>query len=163
VTSGSAGSPGSWPCGCNCRRLNAGPALRRLVDDALADAARSAGAVLALWAVTAVAVLGGQGLLKILPLRWVTRLAALVMVVMAGFTLARRCGNARRANGRRRPRTVGPPADATISGAIYATRVSSLVNSGATHVSMRDRGRRYRNTYYKVPQHLLQIAGQDVF
>jgi Ca2+/H+ antiporter, TMEM165/GDT1 family len=46
------------------------------------------GSVLALWAVTAVAILGGQGLLKILPLRWVTRLAALVMVVMAGFTLA---------------------------------------------------------------------------
>jgi putative Ca2+/H+ antiporter (TMEM165/GDT1 family) len=46
------------------------------------------GSVLALWAVTAVAILGGQGLLKILPLRWITRLAALVMVVMAGFTLA---------------------------------------------------------------------------
>jgi orotate phosphoribosyltransferase len=30
------------PCGCNCRRLNAVPAFRRLVDDALADAARSA-------------------------------------------------------------------------------------------------------------------------
>ena len=29
------------PCGCNCRRLNAVPALRRLVDDALADATRS--------------------------------------------------------------------------------------------------------------------------
>jgi len=29
------------PCGCNCRRLNAMPALRRLVDDALADATRS--------------------------------------------------------------------------------------------------------------------------
>jgi orotate phosphoribosyltransferase len=29
------------PCGCNCRRLNAVPALRRLVDDALADAVRS--------------------------------------------------------------------------------------------------------------------------
>ena len=29
------------PCGCNCRRLNAAPALRRLVDDALADATRS--------------------------------------------------------------------------------------------------------------------------
>ena len=28
------------PCGCNCRRLNALPALRRLVDDALADAVR---------------------------------------------------------------------------------------------------------------------------
>jgi orotate phosphoribosyltransferase len=29
------------PCGCNCRRLNAVPALRRLVDAALADATRS--------------------------------------------------------------------------------------------------------------------------
>jgi orotate phosphoribosyltransferase len=29
------------PCGCNCRRLNAVPALRRLVDDALADATRA--------------------------------------------------------------------------------------------------------------------------
>jgi len=28
------------PCGCNCRRLNAHPAFRRLVDDALAAAAR---------------------------------------------------------------------------------------------------------------------------
>ena len=30
------------PCGCNCRRLNALPVFRRLIDDALADAARSA-------------------------------------------------------------------------------------------------------------------------
>jgi orotate phosphoribosyltransferase len=30
------------PCGCNCRRLNAIPALRRVVGDALADAARLA-------------------------------------------------------------------------------------------------------------------------
>ena len=29
------------PCGCNCRRLNTIPALRRLVDDALTDATRS--------------------------------------------------------------------------------------------------------------------------
>jgi orotate phosphoribosyltransferase len=29
------------PCGCNCRRLNALPAVRRLIDDALADATRS--------------------------------------------------------------------------------------------------------------------------
>ena len=29
------------PCGCNCRRLNALPAFRRLIDDALAEAARS--------------------------------------------------------------------------------------------------------------------------
>jgi orotate phosphoribosyltransferase len=29
------------PCGCNCRRLNTIPALRRLVDDALTDVTRS--------------------------------------------------------------------------------------------------------------------------
>jgi Ca2+/H+ antiporter, TMEM165/GDT1 family len=45
------------------------------------------GSVLALWAVTALAITGGQKLLRILPVRWITRLAALVMVVMAGFTL----------------------------------------------------------------------------
>lgn len=46
------------------------------------------GSALALWSVTAVAVTGGRGLLRILPLRWIGYLAALVMVVMAGFTLA---------------------------------------------------------------------------
>jgi Ca2+/H+ antiporter, TMEM165/GDT1 family len=45
------------------------------------------GSVLALWAVTALAITGGQKLSRILPVRWITRLAALVMVVMAGFTL----------------------------------------------------------------------------
>ena len=46
------------------------------------------GSVLALWLVTGLAITGGRGLLRILPLRWISRLAALVMVVMAGFTLA---------------------------------------------------------------------------
>ena len=46
------------------------------------------GSVLALWSVTALAITGGRGLQRILPLRWIARLAALVMVVMAGFTLA---------------------------------------------------------------------------
>jgi Ca2+/H+ antiporter, TMEM165/GDT1 family len=46
------------------------------------------GSVLALWLVTALAITGGRGLLRILPLRWISRLAALLMVVMAGFTLA---------------------------------------------------------------------------
>lgn len=46
------------------------------------------GSVLALWSVAALAITGGRGLLRILPLRWIGRLAALVMVVMAGFTLA---------------------------------------------------------------------------
>ncbi|HTQ92329.1 MAG TPA: TMEM165/GDT1 family protein [Streptosporangiaceae bacterium] len=46
------------------------------------------GSVLALWLVTGLAITGGRGLLRILPLRWISRLAALVMVVMAGFTVA---------------------------------------------------------------------------
>ena len=46
------------------------------------------GSVLALWSVVALAIVGGRGLQRILPLRWIARLAALVMVVMAGFTLA---------------------------------------------------------------------------
>jgi putative Ca2+/H+ antiporter (TMEM165/GDT1 family) len=45
------------------------------------------GSVLALWSVTALAITGGHKLSRILPVRWITRLAALVMVVMAGFTL----------------------------------------------------------------------------
>ena len=45
------------------------------------------GSVLALWAVVVVAIVGGRGLQRILPLRWITRLAALLMVIMAGFTL----------------------------------------------------------------------------
>jgi Ca2+/H+ antiporter, TMEM165/GDT1 family len=45
------------------------------------------GSVLALWAVVVLAIVGGRGLQRILPMRWIARLAALVMVVMAGFTL----------------------------------------------------------------------------
>jgi Ca2+/H+ antiporter, TMEM165/GDT1 family len=46
------------------------------------------GSVLALWSVVALAIVGGRGLQRILPLRWIARLAALAMVVMAAFTLA---------------------------------------------------------------------------
>ena len=45
------------------------------------------GSVLALWSVVALAIVGGRGLQRILPLRWIARLAALAMVIMAGFTL----------------------------------------------------------------------------
>jgi putative Ca2+/H+ antiporter (TMEM165/GDT1 family) len=45
------------------------------------------GSVLALWTVTAIAITGGRKLSQIVPVRWITRLAAVVMVVMAGFTL----------------------------------------------------------------------------
>ena len=45
------------------------------------------GSVLGLWLVAALAVTGGRALLRILPMRWISRLAALVMVVMAAVTL----------------------------------------------------------------------------
>jgi Ca2+/H+ antiporter, TMEM165/GDT1 family len=45
------------------------------------------GSVLGLWLVAALAITGGRGLLRILPMRWISRLAALVMVVMAAITL----------------------------------------------------------------------------
>jgi Ca2+/H+ antiporter, TMEM165/GDT1 family len=46
------------------------------------------GAVLALWAVAAVAIVGGRGLLKVIPLTWITRCAAAIMLVLAGISLA---------------------------------------------------------------------------
>src|SRR3984957_13297420 len=46
------------------------------------------GSVLALWSVVALAIVGGRRLQRILPLRWVGRLDALAVGVMAAFTLA---------------------------------------------------------------------------
>ena len=46
------------------------------------------GAVLALWAVAALAIVGGRGLLKVIPLTWITRIAAVIMLVIAGLSLA---------------------------------------------------------------------------
>lgn len=46
------------------------------------------GAVLALWAVAAVAIAGGRGLLKLIPLTWVTRIAAVIMLILAGVSIA---------------------------------------------------------------------------
>lgn len=46
------------------------------------------GAVLALWAVAGVAIAGGRGLLKVISLTWVSRLAAAIMLVLAGISLA---------------------------------------------------------------------------
>jgi putative Ca2+/H+ antiporter (TMEM165/GDT1 family) len=45
------------------------------------------GAVLALWAVGALGIFGGQMLMKRVPLRLITRIAAAVMVVLAGFSI----------------------------------------------------------------------------
>jgi putative Ca2+/H+ antiporter (TMEM165/GDT1 family) len=45
------------------------------------------GAVLGLWAVGLLAILGGKTLLKVLPIVWITRLAAVVMVALSIFSL----------------------------------------------------------------------------
>lgn len=45
------------------------------------------GAVLGLWAVGALGIFGGQLLMKRVPLRLITKVAAAVMVVLAGFSL----------------------------------------------------------------------------
>lgn len=45
------------------------------------------GAVLALWTVAGLAIVGGRSLLKVIPMRMITRIAAGVMIVLAGFSL----------------------------------------------------------------------------
>jgi putative Ca2+/H+ antiporter (TMEM165/GDT1 family) len=44
------------------------------------------GAVLALWGVSVIAVFGGSRLARVVPYRWLTRIAAAILVVMAVFT-----------------------------------------------------------------------------
>ncbi|RNG18071.1 TMEM165/GDT1 family protein [Streptomyces botrytidirepellens] len=45
------------------------------------------GAVLALWAVAGLGILGGRTLMKHVPLRLITKVAALVMLALGGFSL----------------------------------------------------------------------------
>jgi putative Ca2+/H+ antiporter (TMEM165/GDT1 family) len=45
------------------------------------------GAVLGLWAVALLAILGGRSLLKVLPMKWITRVAAVVMCGLAGYSI----------------------------------------------------------------------------
>ena len=45
------------------------------------------GAVFGLWAVGLLAILGGKTLLKVLPIKWITRIAAVVMVALAIFSM----------------------------------------------------------------------------
>lgn len=46
------------------------------------------GALLALWAVGALAIISGRGLLRVIPLQWVSRAAAAIMLTLAGISLA---------------------------------------------------------------------------
>jgi Ca2+/H+ antiporter, TMEM165/GDT1 family len=90
-----AGAAGFWPVAATSFAVIALAELGDLSDITMANlAARyhnpvavGLGSVLALWLVVALAVTGGRGLLRILPMRWISRLAALVMVVMAVVTL----------------------------------------------------------------------------
>ena len=45
------------------------------------------GALTALWAVAALAILGGQALLRVIPLKLITRAAALIMAALAAISL----------------------------------------------------------------------------
>jgi len=91
-----AGAAGFWAVAATSFGVIALAELGDLSDIMMANlAARyhdpvavTIGSVLALWSVAALAITGGRGLLRILPMRWIARLAALTMVVMAGFTLA---------------------------------------------------------------------------
>jgi Ca2+/H+ antiporter, TMEM165/GDT1 family len=46
-----------------------------------------AGALLALWSVAGIAIVGGRGLLKVIPLTWITRIAAAIMLILAALSL----------------------------------------------------------------------------
>jgi putative Ca2+/H+ antiporter (TMEM165/GDT1 family) len=46
------------------------------------------GATLALWAVGGIAIVGGRGLMKVIPLAWISRTAAVIMLALAGVSLA---------------------------------------------------------------------------
>ncbi|MGE5289211.1 MAG: TMEM165/GDT1 family protein [Micromonosporaceae bacterium] len=46
------------------------------------------GSALALWGAAGLAIAGGQGLLKIVPVTWLSRAAGLVMLALAGTSLA---------------------------------------------------------------------------
>jgi putative Ca2+/H+ antiporter (TMEM165/GDT1 family) len=91
-----ADAAGFWPVAATCFGVILLAELGDLSDITVANfAARyhdpvavGIGSVLAFWLVAALAVTGGRRLVRILPMRWISRLAALVMVVMAGFTLA---------------------------------------------------------------------------
>jgi len=45
------------------------------------------GATLGLWAVGLLAILGGKTLLKVLPIKWITRVAAVVMLALSVYSL----------------------------------------------------------------------------
>jgi Ca2+/H+ antiporter, TMEM165/GDT1 family len=91
-----ADSAGFWSAAATCFGVILVAELGDLSDIVIANlsaryhdpVAVGTGSVLALWTVVALAIVGGRRLQRILPLRWIARLAALAMLIMAGFTLA---------------------------------------------------------------------------
>ena len=51
------------------------------------DLTQIATATLALWAVGGLAIIGGRGLLKLVPLVWISRVAGVVMLALAGISV----------------------------------------------------------------------------
>jgi len=45
------------------------------------------GGMLALWAAAGLIIIGGRGLLRVMPLKWITRIAAVAMLILAGVSL----------------------------------------------------------------------------
>jgi putative Ca2+/H+ antiporter (TMEM165/GDT1 family) len=94
-TRSAADKAGFWPVAATSFGVIALAELGDLSDITMANlAARyhdpvavGIGSVLGLWLVAALAITGGRGLLRILPMRWISRLAALIMIVMAVITL----------------------------------------------------------------------------
>jgi Ca2+/H+ antiporter, TMEM165/GDT1 family len=90
-----ADAAGFWPVAATSFGVIALAELGDLSDITMANLAARyhdplavcIGSVLGLWLVAALAITGGRGLLRILPMRWISRLAALLMVVMAAVTL----------------------------------------------------------------------------
>lgn len=50
------------------------------------------GAVLALWGVGLLAIFGGRSLLRVLPMKWITRVAAVIMVALCVYSLLNALG-----------------------------------------------------------------------
>jgi putative Ca2+/H+ antiporter (TMEM165/GDT1 family) len=95
-----ADAAGFWPVAATSFGVIALAELGDLSDITMANlAARyhdpvavGIGSVLGLWLVAALAITGGRGLLRILPMRWISRLASVIMVVMAAVTLVEALG-----------------------------------------------------------------------
>jgi orotate phosphoribosyltransferase len=172
------------PCGCNCRRLNAVPSLRRLVEcepgtgdqaviieDVVASGGSAARAIRALLAETSLRVAGVQSIanwnfpeMRDLLAPWTVRAVTSYPQVLASAQEAGMLSEADAGQllrfyadprGHRWP--AGPAVGAPLSGAIAVQHVFHF----SDYREPRQYLLQFRNTYYSMPQHLLQTAGQN--